>query len=58
MADQLRQLVPNVAIVSDERTNSILIRGPEAEALIAEAMVSKLDKHAECGRACPGQSRR
>ena len=43
MADQLRQLVPNVAVVADERTNSILIRGPKSEALVAEALVSKLD---------------
>jgi Bacterial type II/III secretion system short domain len=57
MADQLRQLVPNVAIVADERTNSILIRGPQSETVIAEAMVSKLDSTpnvAEPARRNPG----
>ena len=57
MAEQLRQLVPGVAIVSDERTNSILIRGPKQEAVIVEGLVRKLDETpnvAEPARRNPG----
>jgi hypothetical protein len=42
-ADQLKRLVPNMAIVADERTNQLLTRGSSKDLAVVEALLMKLD---------------
>src|SRR5262245_54541889 len=44
LAEQLKQIIPGINIVADERTNNLLVRGTREQVEMAESIAMKLDQ--------------